>query len=132
MGCVLSFVLVLLLAGGIAPVWASPRELSDAELDQITAGAVSAQVLDNGQVSFQFGAGGGAIPIDGAGTITPQNGSLLSSISNVVLNGNAQSNLHSLVNITAISSAIQVLINLNVNIHSTVGSVRQFNGAPRF
>ena len=132
MGRALSFVFLLLLLGGTGTAWASPRELTDSELDLITAGAVSLEVFDNGQLSFQIGAGGRAVPIDGTANISRGNGSLLSSISTLVLNGNAQSNLHSLVNITAISSTIQVFMNLNVNIHSTVGTVGQFNSAPRF
>jgi hypothetical protein len=43
------------------------------------------------------------------------------------LNGNAQQNLSSLVNINAVNSQVNVLLNLNVNINSTVGTLTQAN-----
>jgi hypothetical protein len=48
------------------------------------------------------------------------------------LNGNAQQNLSSLVNINAVNSKINVLLNLNVNINSTVSTLTQsnLNGRP--
>ena len=45
----------------------------------------------------------------------------------LTLNGQAQQSLSYLVNINAVNSNIQVLLNLNVNISSTVGSVMQSN-----
>ena len=47
--------------------------------------------------------------------------------STLSINGNAQQNLSSLVNINAVNSKINVLLNLNVNINSTVGTVVQSN-----
>jgi hypothetical protein len=45
----------------------------------------------------------------------------------VNLGGNAQQNLSSLININAVNSTINVLLNLNVNINSTVGTILQSN-----
>jgi hypothetical protein len=45
----------------------------------------------------------------------------------LTLDGAAQQNLSSLVNINAVNSRINVLLNLNVNMNSTVGTVTQSN-----
>ena len=45
----------------------------------------------------------------------------------LTLNGGAQQNLTSLVNINAVNSNVNVLLNLNVNINSTVGTITQTN-----
>ena len=45
----------------------------------------------------------------------------------LILRDNAQGNLRSLINVNAVNSLIQVLVNLNININSTVGSVQQIN-----
>ena len=39
----------------------------------------------------------------------------------------AQSNLRSLININAVNSPVNVLLNLNININSQVGVLEQFN-----
>jgi hypothetical protein len=49
------------------------------------------------------------------------------NMSALTLNGGAQQNLSSLVNINAVNSNINVLLNLNVNMNSTVGTVMQSN-----
>jgi hypothetical protein len=43
------------------------------------------------------------------------------------MNGQAQQNLSSLININAVNSNINVLLNLNVNLNSTVGTLTQAN-----
>jgi hypothetical protein len=43
------------------------------------------------------------------------------------MNGQAQQNLSSLININAVNSNINVLLNLNVNLNSTVGTLTQTN-----
>ena len=63
-----------------------------------------------------------------AGTLSTLTGPLTgANIGTLSLNGNAQQNLTSLVNINAVNSSINVLLNLNVNINSTVGSILQSN-----
>lgn len=45
----------------------------------------------------------------------------------LMLGAGAQSNLRSLVNINAIDASITVLLNLNINVESSVGTVNQNN-----
>lgn len=102
------------------------KPLSDAALDRVTAGGVTASVSD-GVVKFQGSASTANGVVAGAGTLAVLTGPLTSNIGTLTLNGNAQQNLSSLVNINAVNSNINVLLNLNVNINSTVGTVVQSN-----
>jgi hypothetical protein len=62
------------------------------------------------------------------GSLAVQSGSNTgTSIGSITLNGNAQQNLSSLINLNAVNSKINVLLNLNVNINSTVGTIIQSN-----
>jgi hypothetical protein len=67
--------------------------------------------------------------VTGAGTLQVLTGPLTSTtnMGTLTLNGNAQQNLSSLVNINAVNSNINVLLNLNVNLNSTVGTIVQSN-----
>ena len=103
------------------------RPMSDAALDKVTAGTVSAGVSD-GVVKFQ-----GQTPtpnglVTSTGSLAveavPLGGNTVGTLS---MDGNAQQNLSSLVNINAVNSKINVLLNLNVNINSTVGTLTQSN-----
>jgi hypothetical protein len=117
--------LALFAQVGIAQSKVKP--LSDAALDRVTAGGVTAS-LSNGVVQFQ-----GSVPtanglVTGAGTLAVLTGPLTgTNVGTLSLNGSAQQNLSSLVNINAVNSNINVLLNLNVNINSTVGTVAQSN-----
>ncbi len=110
---------------GMAQSKAKP--MSDNALDKVTAAGVSADV-SQGVVRFQ-----GSVPtanglVSSAGTLALQSGPLTgTSMSTLSLNGNAQQNLSSLININAVNSKINVLLNLNVNINSTVGTLTQAN-----
>jgi hypothetical protein len=101
--------------------------LSDAALDQVTAGTISAGISD-GVVRFQ-----GQTPtanglVSSTGSLALQSGPLAgNTMGTLSLNGSAQQNLSSLVNINAVNSKINVLLNLNVNINSTVGTLTQSN-----
>lgn len=109
------------------------KPLNDASLDRITAagtadvGGVSAG-LSNGVIQFQ-----GQVPtknglVTGVGSMAIQSGPITGiNMGSISLSDNAQQNLNSLVNITAVNSTISVLLNLNVNINSTVGTVTQSN-----
>jgi hypothetical protein len=117
--------LVLLAQIGTAQTAArhAPQPLNDVAMDRVTAGE------SNGVIKFQ-----GSVPtknglVTGAGTLSVLS-SPTSSSSNqgsITLNGTAQQNLTSLVNINAVSSNVSVLLNLNVNINSTVGTLTQTN-----
>jgi hypothetical protein len=106
-----------------------PQPLNDAAMDRVTAGGITAGLSD-GVVNFQ-----GSVPtknglVTGAGTLAILTGPLAGTTLNqgtLSLNGGAQQNLTSLVNINAVNSNIDVLLNLNVTINSTVGSIVQSN-----
>lgn len=103
------------------------KPLSDAALDRVTAAGVTAGLSD-GVIQFE-----GSVPtknglVTGAGTLAVLTGPVSGiNMGTLSLNGNAQQNLSSLVNINAVNSNINVLLNLNVNINSTVGTVMQSN-----
>jgi len=121
--------LALLTQAGMAQNAAKhkPKPLNDAAMDSVTAGGFSAG-LTNGVVAFK-----GSVPtnnglVTGAGTLAVLTGPLTgTSQSTLTLNGGAQQNLSSLVNINAVNSNINVLLNLNVNLNSTVGTITQTN-----
>lgn len=104
-----------------------PQPLNDAAMDQVTAGGMTAGISD-GVVKFQ-----GSVPtknglVTGAGTLAMLTGPLTTqNQGTVTLNGQAQQNLTSLVNINAANSVVNVLLNLTVNINSTVGTITQTN-----
>jgi len=104
-----------------------PVPLSDSTLDNVTAAGIAA-TASNGVVNFQ-----GEVPtpnglVSSAGSLSVQNAATAgTSIGSLTLNGNAQQNLSSLININAVNSKINVLLNLNVNINSTVGTIIQSN-----
>jgi hypothetical protein len=108
------------------------RPLSDAALDQVTAGSVSAGISD-GVVRFagQTPTANGLVSSTGSLALqsSPIAGNTMGTLS---LNGEAQQNLSSLVNINAVNSKINVLLNLNININSTVSTLTQsnLNGKP--
>jgi hypothetical protein len=123
--------LALLTQAGMAQNAArpTPHPLSDAALDRVTAGGGGVTAgLSNGTVTFQ-----GSVPtknglVTGAGTLAVLSGPLTGNNQGTLsLNGQAQQNLSSLVNINAVNSNINVLLNLNVNINSTVGTLTQSN-----
>ncbi len=122
--------LALLTQAGMAQNAAphKAQRLSDAALDRVTAGGFTAG-LSNGVVNFQ-----GSVPtknglVTGSGTLSLLSTPLSSTTNNgtLTLNGSAQQNLTSLVNINAVNSNVNVLLNLNVNINSTVGTLTQTN-----
>ncbi len=100
--------------------------MDDATLDKITAGTVTAGI-SNGVVQFQ-----GQTPtanglVSSTGSLALQSTPLGGTVGTLSLNGNAEQNLSSLVNLNAVNSKINVLMNLNVNINSTVGTLTQSN-----
>jgi hypothetical protein len=127
--------LALLIPAGMAQTVAQhkPQSLNDAAMDRVTAGGVTAGLSD-GIVKFQ-----GSVPtknglVTGAGTLAVLTGPLTGPLtgtsqsqSTLTLNGQAQQNLSSLININAVNSNINVLLNLNVNLNSTVGTITQTN-----
>lgn len=112
------------------PAWAY-RELTDKEMGEITAGGISIDVA-NGGLNFQFGEDRGRFSVSGDGTIQVRENPLSGETGVLILRDNAQGNLKSFINVNAVNSAVQVLINLNININSTVGVLRQLNSSRSF
>ena len=127
-----------------APAKSSPRAnpptkavaLSDEALDKVTAGTVTASTT-GGVVNFQ---GQAATPnglVSTVGSLAVQNSGVTNNLTNTTtgtlnISDSAQQNLSSLINLNAVNSKINVLMNLNVNINSTVGTLTQsnLNGKP--
>lgn len=85
-------------------------------------------ITGKGGATFNFqGQAGSTHMVDGNGTISFNAVPIPGATSNLILQGEAQQNLRSLINIAAVNSKIDVLVNLNVNINSTVGTVGQAN-----
>ena len=101
------------------------RVLSDEEMDEVSAGAATAQM--NGNVlSFAGQTANGNV--SGSGTVEVKNAAEQNATSGVlVLQDAAQSGSKSFIGINAVNSQIQVLVNLNININSSVGTLHQAN-----
>ncbi len=103
-----------------------PKPLNDAAMDRVTAGGMTAGLSD-GVIKFQGSAPTKNGLVTGAGSLAVLQGPLSTTQGTLTLNGGAQQNLTSLVNINAVNSNVNVLLNLNVNINSTVGTITQTN-----
>jgi len=103
-------------------------ELDDSQLDLVTAGTQS-DVRELLRFDFSRTTSSGRT-VRGDGSVelaTPANQSNPSNQYTLMLGEGAQSNLKSLININAVNSQISVLLNLNISIDSTIGSINQFN-----
>lgn len=103
------------------------RELTDQELDSVTAGNQSVSTMDDLVTlsASKTTAAGTRIDIEGTfGLVDALDQSVLGSL---VLSDNAQRNLSSLININAVNSEINVLMNLNINVDSNIGQLNQYN-----
>lgn len=110
--------------------------MSDSELETITGTGFSVAPTTTGGIDFTFDEKTkDGTPISGSGNLaieqkeTAHNSGEIESTANLSLNDSAQENLRALVNVNSVESAIQVLLNLNVNINSVVGSLDQSNQA---
>lgn len=128
----------LLLAGVL---WAGPvlaeepaaplpkrTELTDAELDLVTAGAAAEAESSEEIVRFaarKVTASGREVTAEG--TLQVLDAATSHALEMLILGDGAQGNLRSLVNINAVNSTVNVLLNLNVNIDSQVGRLEQIN-----
>jgi hypothetical protein len=98
--------------------------LADEQLDLVTAGAAD-ETQDLLEFSVEHAtASGRRVQVDGAIDVER-----VRSLDNaaLLLQDSAQSNLQSLININAVQSAVNVLVNLNIVIDSHVGEIRQLN-----
>ena len=116
--------LAVSLIGGAA-LGDNKFELAEAELDRVTAGT---QLDDQELLTFDFvrtTQSGKTISVEGSLDILSK--LIANSPSTIYLGDGAQGNLTSLVNINAIHSQISVLLNLNIIIDSSVGTLNQLN-----
>jgi len=103
------------------------EELADDQLDVITAGAASVS-QDGGLLYFDFSHSSSRGRVNGSGSLAMPSSSITdTTIGALNLSDNAQGNLRSLININAVNSPVQVLMNLTVNVNSTIGTLRQIN-----
>ena len=79
--------------------------------------------MEDGEMDGTCGGITGSFDLTQSGNLTLND----NSVTSVALSGQAQQNLSSMVNIISIESTISVMLNLNVNINSTVGTVNQGN-----
>jgi hypothetical protein len=104
------------------------KALSDSMLDRVTAGGISATV-SQGVVTFagQVPTANGLVSSNGTLAIQTAPLSGTTTLGTLSIGGNAQQNLSSLININAVNSEINVLLNLNIDINSTIGTILQSN-----
>jgi hypothetical protein len=104
------------------------KALSDNMLDRVTAGGISATV-SQGVVTFagQVPTANGLVSSNGTLAIQTAPLSGTTTLGTLSIGGNAQQNLSSLININAVNSEINVLLNLNIDINSTIGTILQSN-----
>jgi hypothetical protein len=99
--------------------------LTDEQLDAITAGANDSQLDEIVVHASHLTASGTQVTADG--TLAVQRAANALDTASLLLQDSAQSDLRALVNVNAVQSVVNVLVNLNINIDSQVGEVRQLN-----
>lgn len=120
---ILSFLASFLLAGSAFAY----DNLDDLQLDNVVAG--NQQGSNNNPIaSIPVHAQGSYGKVDGEATVLPAISNQTSG--SLLIQDGAQSHLNSMININAVNSPVQVLLNLNININSEVGSVKQSNFRP--
>lgn len=120
--------LLSLLVSGWSSQAAAFTELSDAQLDAVTAGTATAGIEDDMLRSFDFSKSTrSGRTFDGHGSVSVKNEINQNTLGILQITDSAQSNLRSLVNINAVNSPVQVLLNLNINVNSKVGTMHQLN-----
>lgn len=123
--------IVLILASSAS---AGGRKLADHELDSVTAAGYTISYRggtpDNALFDFNFDHASLTKHVSGQGTLdiaTNELGAL--SVNSLVIDHGAQQGLKALVNINAVNSVVNVLMNLVINVDSTViGGITQWNG----
>jgi hypothetical protein len=122
--------LCLALAGCMLSGAASGYEpLTDEQLDAVTAGADDTTLEGVTVQAARTTATGKLVTVDG--TVGRQHlPNTTAGAADLLLRDSAQSNLQALINMNAVNSVVNVLVNLNINIDSQVGELRQINLAP--
>lgn len=111
----------------MAPAVASSFEvLDDEELHSVTAGSASAAHDSDGVLSrIPLRYSNGRVSMEGEILVIPTSSYI--ETSTLQLMDNAQSNLRSLININAVNSPVNVLLNLNINVNSSIVNMSQIN-----
>ena len=122
---VVLFALAMAITGGAAA--AGPVALTEAELDRVTAGSASVaetqdlmrfDITRRTRSGRAIAVGGDLLLLDPTGTGARGN--------RLILN-HAQNHLQSIININAVHSNVNVLLNLNISIDSRIDAVNQTN-----
>jgi len=125
-GRTLPVLLFALISGALHTGDALAAEpLSDEQLDAITAGAHADDLEEIVVQAAHRTARGKTVTAEGTLGISHMHDALAEG--QLLLRDSAQSNLRSLVNLNAVQSVVSVLVNLNINIDSHVGELRQIN-----
>lgn len=102
----------------------SAEPLADEQLDAITAGSDPGELEEVVVNAVHRTASGKTVTAEG--TLAVEQARALAD-ADLLLRDSAQSNLRALVNLNAVQSVVNVLVNLNININSHVGELRQIN-----
>lgn len=124
--CVFPLIIYILLAHLVPVVAWGFEELTDQKLNTVTAGSLdsnSGSLEALRRIPFNYSSTKGSV--DGEVVVLPM--ANYYNQGTLQLTDNAQSNLRSLINVNAVNSPVQILLNLNVNINSTIGNIDQLN-----
>ena len=123
-----TYALLLSLVASAHSSVAAYEELSDEQLELVTAGTAASISADGAfDLEFHRVLQSGAT-VSGTGALLVQEGySPTSELSSVIISDNAQGNLSAVVNVNAANSSVNILLNLNINVNSSVGNVEQIN-----
>ena len=116
----------LLLVFIFIPTALAFQPLNDEQLDLVTAGSAGTELQDiDVMTRIPLRHSGEKFDVDGEIVLLPASSYVQNS--SLQLLDNAQGNLKSLININAVNSPINVLLNLNINVQSTIDRVIQLN-----
>ena len=119
---------LLLFMGAAGLAFADGRELTDEELDQVVAGTVDEQLHDELLHFSYVGLAGSRHEAEIDGTLSMSGQPLPNAPTGILtIENGAQNGLSALVNLNAVNSEVNVLLNLNIVINSVVGEIRQIN-----
>lgn len=127
----LTFHGMTLLLLGVSGNAVAAKLLTNTQMAHVTAGsaaAAAAQAQSSVVVPLYFNkplAQGGSV--QGSGSLKVELAAGASAATQIALSGAAQSNLRALVSVNAANSVVQVLLNLTINVNSSVANLSQFN-----
>jgi len=109
---------------------AKPIPMTEEQLSAETGKGFSISVNPTGTLYFSMDEQTkSGIPVSASGTLDIVQHTQDITQSTLSLSDSAQQNLQALVSVNAVDSLVQVLVNMTVNINSTVGVIEQANQA---